>query len=196
MEETTCAEIINIIQNIKSKSSTGFHNITMHLNSTERIALPMVEIVNSMIRSGIFPDDLRIATKVMPLYKYGDVSLFTNYRPISLLSAFSKGFERLIFNCRNNFLKCGNSLSRPAGRFCIGRSSWDVVRHRPGIGYVSSKNRGIGRASCVEAMPARRRPAVSNMFDIAGRPTPARRPAGRSSETLPQKRHLQQQKFA
>ena len=27
MEETTCAEIINIIQNIKSKPSTGFDNI-------------------------------------------------------------------------------------------------------------------------------------------------------------------------
>ena len=64
--------------------------------------------------------------------------------------------------------KAGNSLSRPAGRFYIGRSSWDVVGHRPGIGYVSSKNRGTGRASCVEPMPARRRPAVSNMFDIAG----------------------------
>ena len=70
--------------------------------------------------------------------------------------------------------KAGNSLSRPAGRFCIGRSSWDVVGQRPGIGYVSSKYRGIGRASCVEQMPARRRPAVSNMFDIAGRPTPGR----------------------
>ena len=74
----------------------------------------------------------------------------------------------------SDYCKAGNSLSRPAGRFCIGRSSWDVVGHRPGIGYVSSKNRGIGRASCVEPMPARRRPAVSNMFDITGRPTPGR----------------------
>ena len=79
----------------------------------------------------------------------------------------------------NSSPKAGNSLSRPAGRFCPGRSSWDVVGHRPGIGYVSSKNRGIGRASCVEPMPARRWPAVSNMFDTAGRPTPARHPAGR-----------------
>ena len=70
--------------------------------------------------------------------------------------------------------KAGNSVRRPAGRLCMGRSSWDVVGHRPGIGYVSSRNRGIGRASCVEPMPARRRPAVSNLFDIAGRPTPDR----------------------
>ena len=74
----------------------------------------------------------------------------------------------------NPFLKGGNSLSLPPGRFCIGRSSWDVVGHRPGIGYVSSKSRGIGRASCVEPMPARRRPAVSNIFDIAGQLADAR----------------------
>ena len=78
-------------------------------------------------------------------------------------------------------------LTKPADR---------PILHRPGIGYVSSKNRGIGRASCVEPIPARRRPEVSNVFDIAGRPTPTRRPAGTSSETLPQKRHLQQLKLA
>ena len=35
-------------------------------NSMKSIALPMAEIFNSMIRSGIFPDDLKIA-KVIPL---------------------------------------------------------------------------------------------------------------------------------
>ena len=66
-------------------------------------------------------------------------------------------------------------LTKPAGRTILHRP--DVVGHRPGIGYVSSKNRGIGRASCVEPMPARRGPAVSNMFDIAGRRLPDARPA-------------------
>ena len=64
-------------------------------SSVESIALPMAEIIYSMIRSGVFPDDLKIA-KV--LYKSGDSHLFTNYRPISLLPAFSKVFERLIYN--------------------------------------------------------------------------------------------------
>ena len=73
MKETTCTEIINIIQNIKSKQSTGFYNISTQLmkNSMESIALPMEEIFNSMIRSGIFSDALKIA-KVIPLYKSGD----------------------------------------------------------------------------------------------------------------------------
>ena len=105
MEETTCAEIINIIQNIKSKPSTGFDNISTKLMKSyvESIALTMADIFNYMIRSGVFPDDLKIA-KVIPLYKSGDSSLFTNYRPISLLPAFSKVFERLIYNRLHSFL--------------------------------------------------------------------------------------------
>ena len=111
MEETTCAEIINIIQNIKSKPNTGFYNISTKLmkSSVESIVLPMAENFNSLIRSGIFPDDLKIA-EVIPLYKSGDSSLFTNYRPISLLPAFSKVFERLIYNRLHSFLKKYNIL--------------------------------------------------------------------------------------
>ena len=44
----------------------------------ESIALSMTEMFNSMIRSGIFPNNLNIA-EVIPLYKSGDASLFTNY---------------------------------------------------------------------------------------------------------------------
>ena len=108
MEETTCAEIINIIQNIKSKPSTGFDNISTKLmkSSVESIALPMEDIFNSMIRSGVFPDDL----KMIPLYKSGDSSLFANYRPISQLPAFSKVFERLIYNRLHSFLEKYNIL--------------------------------------------------------------------------------------
>ena len=40
-----------------------------------------------------------------------------------------------------------NAGTHSAGRFCISRSSWNVVWHRPGVGYVSFKNRDIGRAS-------------------------------------------------
>ena len=50
-----------------------------------------------MLNAGIFPDNLKIA-KALPLYNIGDDGLFTNYRPISLLSSVFKIFERVIFN--------------------------------------------------------------------------------------------------
>ena len=48
-----------------------------------------------MFQIGKFPDLLKIS-KVLPIYKKDDDSLFSNYRPISLLPSVSKYFERAI----------------------------------------------------------------------------------------------------
>ena len=53
-------------------------------------------IINQSLRTGIFPDKLKIA-KVIPIYKNSDENVFGNYRPISLLPAISKVFERVAF---------------------------------------------------------------------------------------------------
>ena len=46
---------------------------------------------------GMFPSKLKLA-KVVPVFEKGPSNLFTNYRPISLLSSFSKLFQQLICN--------------------------------------------------------------------------------------------------
>ena len=62
-----------------------------------------------MLKSGHFPSELKIS-RVKPLFKMGDLSEFSNYRPISLLPSFSKIFEYVIFyqlfdyTCENNLL--------------------------------------------------------------------------------------------
>ncbi len=49
-----------------------------------------------MLNTGIFPDKLKIA-KISPIHKREDDTLFTNYRPISLLPAISKISVKVIF---------------------------------------------------------------------------------------------------
>ena len=61
------------------------------------ILKPLTLIINQMLNTGIFPDNLKIA-KIVPFYKKGDDGLFTNYRPISLLPSVSKIFKRVIFS--------------------------------------------------------------------------------------------------
>ena len=51
----------------------------------------------------LIPNELIIA-KVIPIYKKGDKSNFANYRPISILRACSKIFEKLAYNRIINFL--------------------------------------------------------------------------------------------
>ena len=46
---------------------------------------PLSFLINLCLEQGIFPNELKIA-KVMPIYKSGNKSLPSNYRPISILN--------------------------------------------------------------------------------------------------------------
>jgi hypothetical protein len=56
-----------------------------------------MRVINISLEKGIFSNNLQTA-KVIPLFKAGDVDIFTNYRPISILSSFSKIYEKVMYN--------------------------------------------------------------------------------------------------
>lgn len=72
--------------------------------------MPLCHILNSCFALGTYPNFLKIS-KVICLFKKNDPRDITNYRPISLLSVFSKIFERIIFNVIVNFLETRNIFS-------------------------------------------------------------------------------------
>ena len=98
--------IDNIIKNMKSKSGTGYDNIPNKLIKSAKDVLikPLTLLMNPIIHTGEFPKQLKIA-KVKPLFKKGNQSSFTNYRPISLLPSISKVFELLPTNGVRHFKK-------------------------------------------------------------------------------------------
>ena len=93
------AEIIQIISSFEEKRSSGFDNIPVNIMrmSMNSISKPISEILNSSFRTGIFPDNLKIA-KICPIDKNGEKNLISNYRPISILPSFSKIFEKAVYN--------------------------------------------------------------------------------------------------
>lgn len=70
---------------------------------------PLTFLINSSLKQGIFPDDLKLA-KVLPIYKSGSTTTLSNYRPISVLNYFSKIFEKVVYNKVINFLDEYNIL--------------------------------------------------------------------------------------
>ena len=56
---------------------------------------PVVHLFNPSLRLEYIPGSYKCA-KVNPIFKPGSKSEFTNYRPISLLSFFSKLLEKII----------------------------------------------------------------------------------------------------
>ena len=81
---------------------------TIH-QSLQNIVQRLVSIINLSLSTDVFPESLKIA-KVIPVFKADDPTLFSNYRPISILPAFSKLFEKDMFNRLTEFLNLHNIL--------------------------------------------------------------------------------------
>ena len=101
VSETNDMQIIN---NLPNKNSCGFDGIsTIVMKSIKNVILkPLTLIINQIINTGVFPNKLKIA-KITPIFKKDDRTLFTNYRPISLLPIFSKVIEKVISIQINDF---------------------------------------------------------------------------------------------
>ena len=114
----TCeAEILHTTTNLKASTSEGFDNISTKMlkQTMKEVATPLAHIVNLSLSHGIFPDDMKLA-KIVPIFKNGNTKLFNNYRPISILPAFSKILEKIVCNRLLHFLETKNILYRPLSR--------------------------------------------------------------------------------
>ena len=63
-----------------------------------------------MITTGILPESLKIA-KIMSVYKKGEPTDLSNYRPIFLLPTMSKIFERIIHIQLQEYFNSNNLLA-------------------------------------------------------------------------------------
>ena len=81
-----------------------------------------------MVQTGEFPNDLKIS-RVKPLFKSGEASSFSNYRPISLLPSFSKIFEYVIFKQLYSYMDDNRLFSLEQYGFRTGYSTELAALH-------------------------------------------------------------------
>ena len=94
IEPPTEEEVLNILSSFRN-SSPGHDDINIKVK--EVIIGPLTHICKISLGTGSFPDQCKIA-KIVPIFKKGEVNKFSNYRPVLVLPAVSKIFERLMYN--------------------------------------------------------------------------------------------------
>ena len=98
LSPTDPKEVADMIDNLDDKKSPGPNGIPVILlkKFKEFFSFWLAKLINLCFETGVFPDLLKFA-KITPLHKKESKLDFQNYRPISLLSIYSKIFEKLIY---------------------------------------------------------------------------------------------------
>ena len=94
---------------LKPNTSSGYDCISTKVlkANINEILEPLTHVIYTSFETGRVPKNMKI-TKVIPIYKSADKILLNNYRPISLLPAFSKVIEKLIYKKITSFLNANN----------------------------------------------------------------------------------------
>jgi Holliday junction resolvase RusA-like endonuclease len=87
---------------------------------------PLSHIINQTLHTGIFPARLKQA-KIIPIYKKNDIYIMDNYRPISILPALSKVFEKIMLDQLTSHFKKLNLIFGNQYGFRKGHSTEHAV---------------------------------------------------------------------
>ena len=95
LNNATTYEIGKIIHSWKCRDSHGYDEITSRIFKIRApyVLSTLTYIFNKILLTGIFPERLKFSEE-KPLFKKGDITDFSNYKTISLLTSFSKIIEK------------------------------------------------------------------------------------------------------
>lgn len=141
LRPTNQQEIVNIIKSMKKKSP-GHDDISINVikECKHEISSFLEHIINTSFIEGCFPKHLQIA-RVVPIYKKGDQSLLSNYRPVSILPCISKIFEKIVAHRIMNYLSQNSLLIDSQFGFRPQFSTELAVHHLTKQMYTALDNR-------------------------------------------------------
>ena len=124
----TNSDVLKVVLTLDINKSAGYDGFDTKvvISSIDSIVSPLCNIFNASIEKGIFPSALKIA-KVLPIFKNGNKALLNNYRPVSILSIFSKMLEKIIYDKLISFIQKHNILYRRQFGFRKGFSTSHAI---------------------------------------------------------------------
>jgi exonuclease III len=123
-------EVKNLIKSLKSKQSAGIDEISSKLlkEIDEYVVEPLVYLINKAFTNGQFPNVFKISI-IKPIFKKGSAENLENFRPISLISTFSKIMEKAMYNRLTEFLTDNKIIFHQQFGFLKGKSTTHAVFH-------------------------------------------------------------------
>ena len=94
-----CSGVLKLLKDLNPNKATGPDNLSAQFLKTHAdILAPAITLIfQASLHQGILPSQWKDAN-VVPLFKKGDRSLASNYRPVSLTSICSKMLEHILFS--------------------------------------------------------------------------------------------------
>ena len=104
-QNTDLESVYKLVMNLDASKSAPIESVPVRvLKDIADVLCPKLVIdFNKAISTGTFPQHMKLAD-VIPLFKKDIRQLKENYRPVSLLSALSKVFERLIHKQMHEYM--------------------------------------------------------------------------------------------
>ena len=100
----TLLNVMTKIEALKTNKPSSDNLPTKIIQEAKGVICPyLTDSINAAMDNCVFPEKLKEA-EVRAIYKKGDPCQISNYRPISILSALSKIFERIISEQVNQFM--------------------------------------------------------------------------------------------
>jgi hypothetical protein len=128
-KRVTRADVMESIKNLRNSKTSDIYDMTNDFlkKVQEVITDPLVMLINLVIESGIYPEQLKYA-KVIPIYKgKGSKELSSSYRPISLVPIISKVIESVIYKQMMSYVSMNSVLTSEQYGFLPGKSATKAV---------------------------------------------------------------------
>ena len=92
-------DVYNAVINLDPSKALGIDGISPKVLKYcgESLVQPLCHLYNLSLTTSVIPTEWKIH-RIIPIFKSGNRSLISNYRPISLLCNVSKVLEQIIFN--------------------------------------------------------------------------------------------------
>lgn len=117
-------EVVDAVKMLKKNKSSGTDFVSARILKliVDDICTHFAHIINLSVSTGVFPHLLKKAT-IVPVFKKDNVSDVSNYRPVAILSTFSKVFEKIVYGRMMKYLDKFQILDNAQHGFRSGRST-------------------------------------------------------------------------